>query len=264
MTISVLPQGILFDFDGIIIHTREIPDWNHHIAQRIASSLEGLRGAEQPTAENIAVDLVNTCRAVSHWANSTSLETHPHELPDEKWIEYLTVDWPLEFREQMYRDARKIVCQISANRYERVLREGIAELLEYLSKRGIPMAIVSNTPCGEVTRVFLRDAGLSHYFRAEIYSDEVGLRKPNPDIIQIGAKALALEPDQTWFVGDRLDRDITCGFRAGVAKTVLMESNDTSLYPYELSVVPDIEVKNPQELLKVLQETYASSISVGS
>lgn len=253
MTNLVLPKGILFDFDGIIVHSREINGWDSHIAANILRALQLGSDNTELTIERIATDLVNATRAVSHWCNATSLETHPHELADEMWIEYLTVNWPRELRDRLRPRAREIVCQISQLRYERTYRDGTRELLSYLADLGIGMAIVSNTPCGEVTRNYLREEDLSHFFQTEIYSNEVGLRKPNPDILLLGVDALSLNPNQTWFVGDRLDRDTACGVRAGVAKTVLMESSDTSLYPYELSLRPDIVVADPYELLALIQ-----------
>src|SRR5690554_6085617 len=114
-----LPQGILFDFDGIIVHSQERAGWNKVIAEEIAITLELNTNISALTIETIATDLWNATRAVSYWANSTSLESHPKELADEMWIEYLTVNWPAELRESLYPRAKEIVCRISNLRYER-------------------------------------------------------------------------------------------------------------------------------------------------
>ena len=108
---------------------------------------------------------------------------------------------------------------------------------------------------GNVHREFLKQVELSDYFADEIYSDEVGIRKPNPDMIHHGALAAGVKSSEVWYVGDNFDRDALCGYRAGVGGNIVMESNSTSKTVYDVDYPYDKYVKDPFELLELLKAT---------
>ena len=83
--------------------------------------------------------------------------------------------------------------RFGALRYAFSLRPGVPELLAETAARGIPLAVVSNTLCGAVHRDFLAAAGLGDRFAVQLYSDEVGVRKPNPELIRRAASAVKQE-----------------------------------------------------------------------
>lgn len=78
-------------------------------------------------------------------------------------------------------------------------------VLDVLS-RDYPMALVSNF-YGNVNAV-LSDFGLLKYFPTVIESAVVGVRKPDPEIFNLGVKALGLPATDILVVGDSLDKDI--------------------------------------------------------
>ena len=104
------------------------------------------------------------------------------------------------------------------------LRPGIAEVLDLATGHGIPLAVVSYTLCGTAHRDFLAKTGVGKLFAAQIYSDEAGVRKPNPQMIWNATDELAVPPDRCWFVGDSRRRDIVCARRADAAAAILMVS----------------------------------------
>lgn len=78
-------------------------------------------------------------------------------------------------------------------------------VLEAISRR-YPMALVSNF-YGNIEAV-LKDFDILRFFPHIVESAVVGVRKPDPEIFRLGAKALRLEPEQTLVVGDSLKKDI--------------------------------------------------------
>lgn len=78
-------------------------------------------------------------------------------------------------------------------------------VLQRLSER-FPMVLVSNF-YGNIATV-LRDFGIDGYFKDVIESAVVGIRKPDPKIFELGARALGLAPDRTLVVGDSYRKDI--------------------------------------------------------
>jgi len=83
------------------------------------------------------------------------------------------------------------------------------------------LALICNTgrTPGWVVRKVLSRQGFERYFNTLIFSNEVGVAKPNPYIFEIAARVLEVQPDKTLHVGDSLITDVAgasgAGFRAG-------------------------------------------------
>ena len=79
-----------------------------------------------------------------------------------------------------------------------------------------PIAIVTNG----ITRIQngrMAVSGLNDYVSALIISEEVGVAKPNPRMIEAALHALGgVAPQRALMVGDSLTSDIECALRAGV------------------------------------------------
>lgn len=86
----------------------------------------------------------------------------------------------------------------------------------------------------------------------QIYSDEVGIRKPHPGMIHLAADALGLDPAQCWYVGDTLDRDVVAGRRAGTGGVIITRCHRTDHPPFAVREVPDAVLDTPAGLLELL------------
>lgn len=97
--------------------------------------------------------------------------------------------------------------EIAAYCYE-VAKETTSRSKEVLSKLAekYPLVLVSNF-YGNIKSV-LKDFGLLDYFKAVIESAEVGVRKPDPKIFELGIKALGLKPEEVLVIGDSVKNDI--------------------------------------------------------
>ena len=164
----------------------------------------------------------------------------------------MIADWPA-FDQVPVRGAIKNLSYDWAWRNNWALRPGIADLLDYATGREIPLAVVSNTLAGAAHRDFLAKAGVAHYFAVQIYSDEAGVRKPNPQMIWEATDALGVHASECWFVGDSRRRDVLCGRRADVRAAILMRSSRTGVEDAGDWPEPDATIDDGFGLLELLE-----------
>jgi putative hydrolase of the HAD superfamily len=82
-------------------------------------------------------------------------------------------------------------------------------LLDAIRDRGLKTGLVSNT--WESRRLLLGDLdeqGLRVRLDAIVFSSDLGVRKPRPEIFHRALDELAVEPENALFVGDRLRADV--------------------------------------------------------
>jgi HAD superfamily hydrolase (TIGR01509 family) len=91
-------------------------------------------------------------------------------------------------------------------------------LLEALRSRGIKTGVVANS-WPEPARLLRRDVeafGLAELLDVQVYSSEVGARKPAPEIFLRALAELGVDPLDAVFVGDRIDTDVTGAAAVGM------------------------------------------------
>ncbi|MDT0158143.1 HAD family hydrolase [Microbacterium sp. ARD32] len=254
MTKLIRPRGLLVDFGGVIVETANRKDWQVGLAAFVHAQLAEA-GLEFPelTESVIENDIRAGGRADSRWKDAMSRPFAPAELKyEEFWEGFVAGDWPAAARDHVRDNARELCRVMGEMKQERVTRDGFVEFLDLADEASIPVAIVSNTLMGQVHRDYLTRTGLTERFAEQIYSDEVRVRKPNPEMIHLGARAIGETAATCWYVGDNFDRDVLCGVRAGVGGNILMEARSTYDLPYELSVTADAIVADPWGLRELL------------
>jgi putative hydrolase of the HAD superfamily len=93
----------------------------------------------------------------------------------------------------------------------RSVAPGIDLLLSRLNAMDVRLGIVANTwpdPARLLRREIASLGAAAGWFETIVLSGEVGVRKPDPAIFAIALDALALDPFDVYFVGDRLVDDI--------------------------------------------------------
>lgn len=83
-------------------------------------------------------------------------------------------------------------------------------LLDSLHGRGVKTGLVANS-WPDPARVLRADAeafGLAEHLDVLVYSEELGVRKPEPEIFLYACRELEVEPIATMFVGDNLVTDV--------------------------------------------------------
>jgi len=84
------------------------------------------------------------------------------------------------------------------------------EVLQWLKNENIRIGIICNTGMmpGFGLRRFLSQIGIAEFFDQMTFSDEVGIRKPDPKIFHQTARELKTKPCETIHIGDNLKTDI--------------------------------------------------------
>jgi len=94
------------------------------------------------------------------------------------------------------------------------LRPYAKYILLQLKRKGKLTAIASNRP-SYFTNLILRTLGIQKYFDMVLCADEIESNKPNPKILNVLIKKLAVKKSETVFVGD-MDIDLETARRAAV------------------------------------------------
>ena len=95
------------------------------------------------------------------------------------------------------------------------LKKGCRELLEFLKKQGIPMAVATST-VPEITNKNLKRMGLVDYFEAIVMSTMVKRGKPAPDIFIEAGKRIGVEDPEECIVCEDSYSGIFGAFAAGM------------------------------------------------
>ncbi|MEO7126936.1 MAG: HAD-IA family hydrolase [Nakamurella sp.] len=255
MLVLPRPQALFLDFGGVVAQTTTRPGWIEELAEEVDRLLEPAEGAGLSVAE-IAVDIRAAAAADTAWKAAMSRLQAPRELTAaEFWADFVASDWTGSQRQVVTDHAALLCYRMGVLRASRIMRPGIDELLQAACVHDIAVAVVSNALSGAVHRDFLAEQGLTHHFATQVYSDEAGVRKPNPELILFAARTLHIAVRDVWYVGDTLDRDVLCARRAGAGMTILMESSATYQVPYQIRQQPDLVVADPQELTAHLVAT---------
>jgi FMN phosphatase YigB (HAD superfamily) len=241
------PSALLLDFGGVLVDAPSLPPAPARLVDRICRLVDGA-----VPADRVARALIDGAGAYATWRDTAGNRESSTELSHvQVWDDFVTRHWPVAARDAVRREATAL-SYAWTDRPEWAPRPGIAEALRAAAADGVPMAVVSNTLCGAAHRDFLARAGLADLFAAQLYSDEAGVRKPNPELAWRAARELDVPIGQCWFVGDSRARDITCARLAGTGAAVLMRSGRTDREGRQPGAAPDALVEDGHELLRLL------------
>ena len=198
------PRGLLFDYGGTLVE---------EVAFDPLAGVDFLlRYAEsQPTAGTLAMLLERAervTREVGNRRDEFHIETPWASLT--RLIHYpcgIRFTRPLAELELGFWDA-----SVSTR-----AMPGVAGALAEFQRAGIPMGLVSNTSFGAAVLLHeLAKHGLADYLSFNVTSAEYAVRKPNTLLFEAAAAQLGVAPEHIWFVGDRLDTDISGAQAAGM------------------------------------------------
>jgi len=237
------PAALLLDFGGVLA---DAPPRRAAPPELVLRLYNLIRHALPPG--EIQRSLTAGAQAWARWRD----ENHPDELTQAQvWERFVIGDWPRTAQARV----RTAIASLSYDwtwRYDWALRPGIAETLRAAAAAGLPMAVVSNTLAGAAHRDFLTKAGVAGLFGAQLYSDETGVRKPNPQMVWYATQALGVPAEPCWLVGDSRVRDIACARRADVRTAILMRSPRTEREEATGAPAPDATVADGFGLLELL------------
>ena len=102
-----------------------------------------------------------------------------------------------------------------------VLMPGAREVLAWANKQGIQQFVYTHK--GDNTFTILRDLGLDSYFTEILTSQSGFARKPNPEAATYLINKYDLNPDRTYYIGDRT-LDIEFAQNSGIQSINFLES----------------------------------------
>lgn len=111
------------------------------------------------------------------------------------------------------------------------LKPGVADILDYLKSKGVPMALATSTNSVRTARR-MELTGLGHYFDAIVTGDMVTHSKPDPEIYLRACRELGVEPACALAVEDA-PNGIRSAFGAGMQVIMIPD-----LAPYTPELAP--------------------------
>lgn len=250
------PAAILFDYGGVLTDVHHVDAGFREVADDVAKLLatHGLAGV---SPDDIEADLRAANTAYEAWKQAQSRFREPRELGHDEFWELVGSDWPAAERAIVAARSATLCESFEAAVLQRPAKPDARDVLLALRARGVRTALVCNCLSAAAARREMRRDRLTGLLDAELFSDEVGMRKPNPGFILAATRALDVQPADCWFVGDKLNRDILGARRAGLAKAVLMSSAAGAGRAVR-GVEPDCVVDSPTQLLSLLVSDCAS------
>ncbi len=124
-------------------------------------------------------------------------------------------------------------------------------LLESLRSRGIKTGVVSNSwpDPGRVLRADVQRLGFAPLLDTIVFSDDVGLMKPAPEIFLRACTDLGVEPIDTMFVGDGLKTDVQGAANVGMTTVQALWFNADDTHGIE----PDFMAFTPMDVLNAVR-----------
>lgn len=189
-------EAVLFDWGDTLMRFT----WSdERVATGIRAGLEAI-GAEVADVDAVARAFVE--RVTGHLDSGL-----PEELEYPGLVEELLGDAGVRLADgdrDRYLDAEHTAWEEAA-----VLGAHTHALLESLRSRGLALGLVSNAfdPRWLLDRDLAR-MGLAERLDSVVFSSEVGVRKPHPEIFRRSLDELDVVPERALFVGDRLYEDV--------------------------------------------------------
>ena len=87
-------------------------------------------------------------------------------------------------------------------------------MLDHLRSRNVRLGIVSNCFAEDVAA--WSQCSLASYFDCTVFSFEVGVAKPDPEIYMEATRRLGVAASDTWFIGDGAQEELSGAEQAGL------------------------------------------------
>jgi FMN phosphatase YigB (HAD superfamily) len=117
--------------------------------------------------------------------------------------------------------------------------------------RGIKTGLVANSwpDPARLLRADVESFGLTEQFDVIVFSEEVGFRKPQPEIFLHALRKLGVDPENAMFVGDGLDTDVQGAAQVGMAtvQALWFRADDIP------GIEPDFMAFTPMDVLNAVR-----------
>ena len=131
-----------------------------------------------------------------------------------------------------------------------VPREGAVETLEELRVRGHKVGLI--TVCTEDVELLWPESEFAGLFDAEIFSNAIGLSKPDPRIYLACCEQLGVEPHEAVFVGDGANDELEGARRVGLCPILIHKAGEDPVWA-DVRTWDGLRVTSIPEVLEVLE-----------
>ena len=167
----------------------------------------------------------------------------------EMWTKWMLPDFPAEKIAPLSGKLTRLWRDCDGRR---VPRDDVKETVIKLSKRGYLLGIIANTITETEIPDWLKDDGLTEYFKTVVLSSKVEIRKPNPEIYLEAARRIGVEPEKCVYVGDNPVRDVDGTRAAGYGMMIIMlEPASLAKNPLTDESKPDYTIRQIKDLLDI-------------
>ncbi len=244
-------QAILFDMGGTL---RGSVQKDEKSKLELVSKIVDLLEAETSPAE-LARLLSERTRAYIKWARESLVELNEPDL----WTKWMLPEWPADQISELAIPLNQLWREATADRI--VFPESKEVVLE-LFRRGYRLGLVSNTVSSLETPQLLAELELTGCFETVILSCVVGMRKPDPAILLEATRRMGVNPENCAYIGDRLNRDVESGRKAGFAQVVIRRNENFELHQSKyLQLAADRYIENLKELLDIFPARQGEMVS---
>ena len=205
---------IFFDVGATLRVVVEDPEFSAN-AERQMMELVGTTCSHQ----EFFAELEENYKAYRKNAKTTLLDVSEMEL----WTQWLLPDYP---HADIARHAAQLTKLWRDHDGRRVPRPGVKDTIVQLHNRGYKLGIIANTITEYEIPNWMIEDGVSPYITTTILSAKVRLRKPDPDIYLLAARAIGSQPHECAYIGDNPKRDVEGTFAAGYGLMVRIQDQD--------------------------------------
>jgi len=141
------------------------------------------------------------------------------------------------------------------------LGDEVVETLNGMRDRSLRIGLICNIgrSSGKILRDLLREFRILNFFTATIFSDEIGIRKPDRRIFETAAIRLGVDISTIVHIGDHPEADAWGAKQAGMKAVLLelpselLEGGDLASLWRSTKSIPDSEIR-PDARIKSLKE----------
>ena len=129
-------------------------------------------------------------------------------------------------------------------------------------KSRFKLGLITNFTYAAAARSILQTNNLEDFFDSIVVSDEVGWRKPHPNIFRKFLNDVSANPAESFFVGDDVRYDVIGSKRVGM-KAILLQSEDTKFSESYYATEEEQDSK-PDAVLKSLYDVRDHLLSTAT
>jgi HAD superfamily hydrolase (TIGR01549 family) len=193
-------RAIVFDVDGTLYHHRSL---RRRVLLELAS-----RSFLHPISQRKTIPILRAYRRAQELAR-----TRPHTLDAREMQLQIACELSREAPDLVHRTAAEWIHQRPLRHLRNHMLPGLLDFLSAARKRGIRLGVVSDYPAAEK----LKAMGIIGYFDVVVssYDDHIARFKPDPTGLRECLRRLDSQPQESIYIGDRLEVDQPCAANAG-------------------------------------------------